>query len=393
MASLPCASRARCTCGRPLFPLYYVLFVVVVIVGERLKGPGAAVVVEPTPLPKSPLEAARLSPASADDTRIDAALLLATQGGGSGALSPLEQRLAALELGNAREGDKTGDVSFAGAMLVGLLRWLRGLREMGASDRGRAIFTAPFDFARKATVPAVESSAWSRTYAALNIALCPVVVLAQLQDILVPLDYAVVPLGETAIELWAVVLAVSTPVACVAWSMTRYDRPPQWWGWAAPVAFVTSIGWISWAAGELLGCLSTLGGVLGVSPSILGVTVLAWGNSVGDLVADVVIARGGQPMMAVAACFSGPLFNLLIGLGLSMSIRLAATYPEPYRMPFHANHPVCFGFLFAGLIGTLSAVPLSDFRLTKPWGLCLIALYIVAMVTSLCVEAGVLRPA
>ena len=48
----------------------------------------------------------------------------------------------------------------------------------------------------------------------------------------------------------------------------------------------------------------TLGAAVGISPAILGVTVLAWGNSVGDLVADVVIARGGQPTMAVASCYA-----------------------------------------------------------------------------------------
>lgn len=56
--------------------------------------------------------------------------------------------------------------------------------------------------------------------------------------------------------------------------------------------------------------------------------VLAWGNSVGDLVADVVIAKSGQPKTAVAGCYAGPLFNMLIGLGLALSIKTAVLYPE-----------------------------------------------------------------
>ena len=39
------------------------------------------------------------------------------------------------------------------------------------------------------------------------------------------------------------------------------------------VAFVTSIAWISLCANELLGCLTALGLVMGISPTILGVTV------------------------------------------------------------------------------------------------------------------------
>lgn len=82
---------------------------------------------------------------------------------------------------------------------------------------------------------------------------------------------------------------------------------------------------------ELLACLHTLGIIMGISPSILGITVLAWGNSVGDLVADVVIARSGQPTMAMAACFSGPMFNMLIGLGLAWSVKCAKLYPQGAR--------------------------------------------------------------
>ena len=64
---------------------------------------------------------------------------------------------------------------------------------------------------------------------------------------------------------------------------------------------------------------AALGGGMGISPAVLGVTVLAWGNSAGDLVADVIVAKSGEPMMAVAACYSGPLFNAAVGLGLAFS--------------------------------------------------------------------------
>ncbi|KAL2925818.1 Cation/calcium exchanger 5 [Bienertia sinuspersici] len=79
------------------------------------------------------------------------------------------------------------------------------------------------------------------------------------------------------------------------------------------VAFVMSVFWISNVAGELLNCLAALGKILNLPPTILGLTVLAWGNSVGDLVADVAVAKAGQPALAMAGCFAGPMFNMLIG--------------------------------------------------------------------------------
>ena len=51
-----------------------------------------------------------------------------------------------------------------------------------------------------------------------------------------------------------------------------------------------------------------------VPTAILGLTVLAIGNSVGDWVADTAVARAGQPGMGVASCFGSPLLNDVLGL-------------------------------------------------------------------------------
>ena len=46
--------------------------------------------------------------------------------------------------------------------------------------------------------------------------------------------------------------------------------------------------------------------------------MFAWGISVGDLASDAAVARSGRPTMAVAACFGGPMFNLLVGLATGL---------------------------------------------------------------------------
>ena len=63
------------------------------------------------------------------------------------------------------------------------------------------------------------------------------------------------------------------------------------------IAFVMSVFWISTIAGELLNCLEALAALLELPQALLGLTVLAWGNSGGDLVADVAVAKAGQPAM------------------------------------------------------------------------------------------------
>lgn len=65
------------------------------------------------------------------------------------------------------------------------------------------------------------------------------------------------------------------------------------------LGFIISIAWISTIAGEVVGVLKTFGVVLGISEALLGLTIFAAGNSVGDLIADITVARLGYPVMAL----------------------------------------------------------------------------------------------
>jgi Ca2+/Na+ antiporter len=42
---------------------------------------------------------------------------------------------------------------------------------------------------------------------------------------------------------------------------------------------------------------------------ILGVTIIAWANSIGDFVADTTVARKGFPRMGISAVIGGPLYS------------------------------------------------------------------------------------
>ena len=54
--------------------------------------------------------------------------------------------------------------------------------------------------------------------------------------------------------------------------------------------------------------------------AILGLTVLAIGNSVGNWVADTTVARAGRPEMGVASCFGSPLLNIVLGLSVALIV-------------------------------------------------------------------------
>jgi Ca2+/Na+ antiporter len=90
------------------------------------------------------------------------------------------------------------------------------------------------------------------------------------------------------------------------------------------ITFVTAILWLNTAAGMLVNVSLVAGRILGVEPALLGATVLAWGNSLPDLVNNMALARDGFPTMALAACFASPLFQMLAGMALGLSVGGAA---------------------------------------------------------------------
>jgi Ca2+/Na+ antiporter len=63
---------------------------------------------------------------------------------------------------------------------------------------------------------------------------------------------------------------------------------------------------------QVVAIVECVGRIWGISTSILGVTVIAVGNSVGDYVADTAAARGADARMAVAACFGSPLLSSML---------------------------------------------------------------------------------
>jgi len=71
-------------------------------------------------------------------------------------------------------------------------------------------------------------------------------------------------------------------------------------------------------ANVIVDLLVLFGLITGISTSLLGLTVLSWGNSVGDAIASISISKSGYGEMAITGCVAGPVFNLLLGLGLTL---------------------------------------------------------------------------
>jgi len=94
--------------------------------------------------------------------------------------------------------------------------------------------------------------------------------------------------------IWIVLLASLVPCAYVfyqVWSESHWKPQKASKVYFLFLSFFSSVAWIYVIANELVNILSVLGVLLNLSQSLLGLTVLAWGNSIGDLVANRSVAK------------------------------------------------------------------------------------------------------
>ena len=87
----------------------------------------------------------------------------------------------------------------------------------------------------------------------------------------------------------------------------------------AVLAFLMSVVWISFGGDVVIDIIQTLGRVLDIEPSALGLTLVALGNCLGDMSADVAMTKKGFGEMAITATMAGPVFNLNVSLGLALT--------------------------------------------------------------------------
>ena len=92
-------------------------------------------------------------------------------------------------------------------------------------------------------------------------------------------------------QLWQLVLVISLLLVVGLLCTSKPQKAPFYQPILAFIGFVVAIAWIYVIANEIVSILKAFGVYFGLSDAILGLTILAWGNSIGDLVADVAICK------------------------------------------------------------------------------------------------------
>lgn len=179
-----------------------------------------------------------------------------------------------------------------------------------------------------------------------------------------------------------VLLVALTPIH------TRTGRGPHYLRFLSLVGFVVSIAWIAFVANEVVSILKALGVILHISDAVLGLTVLALGNSLGDCVSNIFIAQNSEHvMMAVAACFGGPLLNVLVGIGFSGLVVMHHKHDySGYRFELSNTLFISSATLMLTVLFLSVAIPLNNWVFSKPLGVTTISIWAVSTALNVYLE-------
>jgi len=124
------------------------------------------------------------------------------------------------------------------------------------------------------------------------------------------------------------------------------------------------------------------GDTIGISDAVMGLTFLAAGTSVPDLITSVLVAKQGHGDMAVSSSIGSNIFDVTVGLPLPWLI-FCAVDPSHVMKVDSAGMGCSIGMLFAMLLIVFISIIAFKWKMTKPMGGVMILLYVVFVVVSL----------
>jgi Ca2+/Na+ antiporter len=151
-----------------------------------------------------------------------------------------------------------------------------------------------------------------------------------------------------------------------------------------PVSFFMSILWIAGFTYFMIWFVSAIAFTLGVPVHILGLTVLAAGTSVPDLLTSIIVARQGKGDMAVSSSIGSNIFDVTVGLPVPWML-----YSALRGTSVHVQNKA-LGFsimvLLLMLMTTVMTIKMNSWVMTKAMGLSMFVLYVMFMIQSILVE-------
>uniref|UniRef100_A0AAY4A2I7 Sodium/calcium exchanger membrane region domain-containing protein n=1 Tax=Denticeps clupeoides TaxID=299321 RepID=A0AAY4A2I7_9TELE len=152
-----------------------------------------------------------------------------------------------------------------------------------------------------------------------------------------------------------------------------------------PITFLGAICWIAGFSYLMVWWAHQVGETFGITEEIMGLTILAAGTSIPDLITSVIVARKGLGDMAVSSSVGSNIFDITVGLPFPWL--LFSIIHGMSDVEVSSNGLFCaIVLLFLMLLFVIISIAACKWKMSKLLGFIMFLLYIVFLVVSVMLE-------
>uniref|UniRef100_A0A8C6NSA2 Solute carrier family 24 member 2 n=1 Tax=Nothobranchius furzeri TaxID=105023 RepID=A0A8C6NSA2_NOTFU len=152
-----------------------------------------------------------------------------------------------------------------------------------------------------------------------------------------------------------------------------------------PITFLGSISWIAFFSYLMVWWAHQVGETFWITEEIMGLTILAAGTSIPDLITSVIVARKGLGDMAVSSSVGSNIFDITVGLPFPWLIYNIIN--DFKSVEVSSNGLFCaIVLLFLMLLFVIISIAICKWKMSKFLGLLMFLLYFVFLIISVMLE-------
>ncbi|KAK7115452.1 sodium/potassium/calcium exchanger 2-like isoform X2 [Littorina saxatilis] len=157
-----------------------------------------------------------------------------------------------------------------------------------------------------------------------------------------------------------------------------------------PVTFIVSILWIAGFSYLMVWWANQTGETIGIPDEVMGLTILAAGTSIPDLITSVIVAKKGFGDMAVSSSVGSNIFDITVGLPVPWMLYGAINGGDPYRVSSKGLWCSII-LLFIMLLCVIVSIAVSKWKMSKALGFAMLVLYSVFVTISVLLEYQIIK--
>ncbi|KAH0535836.1 sodium/potassium/calcium exchanger 4-like [Cotesia glomerata] len=214
--------------------------------------------------------------------------------------------------------------------------------------------------------------------------ICNADAIEKLEEYIEPDTPFVWPSGSFLKKFWFLLTWPAKLILFVTIPDTRYKKFHKWY----PITFIMCIMWIAISSYLVSWMMTVVGDTLGISDSIMGITLLSAGGNMPELVSIVILSRQGNGDMAMSNTLGANTLDILLCLGLPWMIKTIMTGSDVVIESGAIAYSVMS--IIVCVVGFFGVTAFYKYQLNRKVGYACLVMYVLFLTFAILMETDII---